>query len=132
MKQVKQVIVMRKDLNMRKGKMCAQAAHASLGLFLKYKWRFLFSYWFPGTPAYIWLRHKFRKIVVSVDSKDALLNKLHMVEYINENKNRNIPYVAIKDAGDTEFHGVPTWTCIAIGPWWSEEIDWITGDLKLL
>jgi peptidyl-tRNA hydrolase, PTH2 family len=132
MKEVKQVIVMRKDLKMRKGKMIAQGAHAVLGLALKYKWRFLLSWWFPSTPVYIWLRKKFRKIVVGVDSEIELLNKLHMVEYINENKNKNIPYCLIRDAGDTEFHGVPTWTCIAIGPWWSEEVDWITGDLKLL
>ena len=32
---VKQVVVMRRDLNMRKGKMVAQGAHASLGAFLK-------------------------------------------------------------------------------------------------
>ena len=31
---IKQVIVVRKDLNMRKGKMCAQVAHASLKIFL--------------------------------------------------------------------------------------------------
>jgi peptidyl-tRNA hydrolase len=29
----KQVIVIRTDLNMRKGKMCAQAAHASMKVF---------------------------------------------------------------------------------------------------
>jgi PTH2 family peptidyl-tRNA hydrolase len=36
------------------------------------------------------------------------------------------------DAGLTEFNGVPTKTCIAIGPNWSDEIDEITGHLKLL
>lgn len=124
---------MRKDLNMRKGKMCAQAAHASLGLFLKYRWRLLFTAaMVPDSPAWIWLRKKFRKIVVGVNSETELLNKLHMVEYINENRKINIPHCIIRDAGDTEFNGVPTWTCIAIGPWWSDEIDTITGDLKLL
>ncbi len=38
----------------------------------------------------------------------------------------------IIDAGLTEFGGVPTRTCIAIGPNWSDEIDEITGHLKLL
>ena len=35
------------------------------------------------------------------------------------------------DAGRTEFHGVPTATCCAIGPDWPERIDPITGHLKL-
>ena len=38
----------------------------------------------------------------------------------------------ITDAGHTEFHGVPTRTCLAIGPAWSDEIDAITGGLQLL
>ena len=44
----------------------------------------------------------------------------------------NIPTVLITDSGKTEFHGVPTITCIAIGPYYSEEIDKITSKLKLL
>jgi len=132
MRNVKMVIVMRKDLNMRKGKMVAQGSHAVLGLALKYKWRFLFSWFFQGTPIYIWLRKKFTKICVSVDSENELFDKLHMVEYKNENNHANIPYCIIKDAGNTEFHGVPTFTCMAIGPWWADELDTITGDLKLL
>jgi len=33
---------------------------------------------------------------------------------------------------ETEFHGVPTNTCLAIGPDLAEKIDSITGDLELL
>lgn len=33
MKDIKQVIVVRTDLNMRKGKMCSQVAHASMKVF---------------------------------------------------------------------------------------------------
>ena len=43
-----------------------------------------------------------------------------------------IPNALITDAGLTEFHGVPTKTCLGIGPWESEEIDKITGELSLL
>jgi peptidyl-tRNA hydrolase len=32
---IKQMIVMRKDLNMRKGKMCAKATHASMAVLFK-------------------------------------------------------------------------------------------------
>jgi len=38
----------------------------------------------------------------------------------------------IQDAGLTEFGGVPTYTCCAIGPAWEEEVDAITRHLKLL
>jgi peptidyl-tRNA hydrolase, PTH2 family len=132
MRETKMVIIMRKDLGMRKGKMIAQGSHAVLGVALKYKWRFCFSWLFKSSHVFAWLRQSFTKICVSVDSKDELLNKLHMVEYINENENKNIPYIIIQDLGHTEFHGVPTFTCMAIGPYWSDELDKITGDLKLL
>ena len=70
---VKQVIVMRKDLNMRKGKMIAQGSHASLGSLLKffdkienkgsitYKVRF-------GKDSYLdqWLNGTFSKICLYV------------------------------------------------------------------
>ena len=38
----------------------------------------------------------------------------------------------VTDNGATEFHGVPTVTCCAIGPDYSDKIDSITGNLKLL
>ncbi len=38
----------------------------------------------------------------------------------------------ITDSGKTEFHGVPTRTCLAIGPDEAEKIDEITGELQLL
>lgn len=37
----------------------------------------------------------------------------------------------ITDVGRTEFNGVPTITALAIGPNKSEDIDKITGHLKL-
>ena len=43
-----------------------------------------------------------------------------------------IPHALITDAGLTEFHGVPTNTCLGIGPYIAEEIDKFTGNLPLL
>jgi PTH2 family peptidyl-tRNA hydrolase len=44
----------------------------------------------------------------------------------------NIPCALIEDNGLTEFKGIKTKTCCAIGPYISEEIDKITSHLKLL
>ncbi len=47
-------------------------------------------------------------------------------------KKAHIPCALITDAGRTEFGWVPTNTCIGIGPYFCEDIDKITVDLKLL
>jgi PTH2 family peptidyl-tRNA hydrolase len=125
----KQVIVMRKDLNMRKGKMVAQGSHASLGaVFLleddKVSWN---KYRKSGHDAYWqWRSGTFTKICVGVDSEEDLLRVYQEAELAG------LPVKLITDAGHTEFHGHPTITCLAIGPAWSDEIDRITGGLKLL
>jgi PTH2 family peptidyl-tRNA hydrolase len=132
MREVKQVIVMRKDLNMRKGKMCAQAAHASLGAFLKHT-TFIqdrsgieYPIWAKkGTPLYQWLDGPFVKICVGVPDEETL----HFI--VEQARRMKIPCALIKDAGRTEFKE-PTYTCCGIGPWWADELDKITGDLKLL
>lgn len=38
----------------------------------------------------------------------------------------------IIDAGLTEFHGVPTKTCCAVGRAWIEDVNAVTGKLALL
>jgi len=133
---VKQVIVIRKDLNMRKGKMAAQAAHASMKVFLdklnyninsnKNLCTATLLMQTINDPLYIWLNTGHKKIVVSVDS----LNDLLLI--YDQAKKANLNVSIITDSGFTEFHGVPTQTCIAIGPNFDNEIDIITKDLKLL
>lgn len=119
----KQVIIIRKDLNMRKGKMVAQGAHASMAVLLEY------LYHRDETiplPMRHWLADKFTKICVYVNSEQELL------EFHQKAKMSLIPCSLICDAGLTEFGGVPTYTAVAIGPDLSEEIDKITGGLPLL
>lgn len=137
---MKQVIVMRKDLNMRKGKMAAQAAHASMKVvaekMVKAEGRFISDYgisdggfhcFIPkGTPLYDWLNGIFKKVVVGVSNEDELL------EIYARAKKHDILTALITDSGATEFHGVPTNTCIAVGPDTEEKIDSITGHLQLL
>lgn len=133
---IKQVLVVRKDLNMRKGKIAAQCAHASLKVFLdaaseisSYGLSHCLRYnlTVPLWPEAVeWLEGAFTKICVSVDSEEEL-HTLHRTCNL-----RGIPNAIIRDSGDTEFHGVPTYTVLAIGPYKSEEIDKLTGSLKLL
>lgn len=114
---MKQIIVIRKDLNMRKGKMCAQGAHASLKATLE-------NLEHPSVKE--WLSGRFTKICVSVDSEQELF------DVYNEAVQKGLIASLIIDAGLTEFGGVPTMTCIAVGPATSEELEPITGHLKLL
>jgi len=132
--EAKQVIVMRKDLKMRKGKMISQGAHASLGVILKQmvhendqKGHF-FKYLSVSfsDPLYAWLTGIFTKITVSVDSEEELMKIYNLAD------SKGLPCILIEDKGLTEFKGVVTKTCIAIGPAWNEDIDKITGHLKLL
>jgi PTH2 family peptidyl-tRNA hydrolase len=125
-KVAKQVIVMRKDLNMRKGKMIAQGSHASLGAVLLIQSRDSFMSADDLKAYHSWIHGTFTKICVGVNSGDELLRIYH------EAKEADLPVKLITDAGHTEFHGVPTLTCLAIGPAWSDDIDKITGGLTLL
>ena len=137
---VKQVIIIRKDLKMRKGKMCAQAAHAAMKVVLDrmicgeckkdstpwegcFKWQMTI---FESEPLHRWLKGTFTKIVVSVDTEEDLLALKYRAE------EAGMLCALVTDAGKTEFHGERTNTALAIGPEWASKVDKITGDLKLL
>lgn len=131
----KQVIVVRKDLGMRKGKMMAQASHASMKVFFDLGYLSRMPGNPPGTPRleiYLtepmaeWVQGKFAKIVVGCNSLEELL------ELERQAKEAGVPRALIQDSGRTEFHGVPTYTALAIGPDYPEKIDPITGGLRLL
>jgi len=130
----KQVIVIRKDLKMRKGKMVAQGAHASMKAILDQGY-VEFDDIEIGLNTFIipmsadmesWLAGIFTKICVSVDSEEELLS------IYEQAKKTGMPCALIKDAGLTEFDGVPTFTAVAVGPAKNEEVDKITKHLKLL
>ena len=134
----KQIIVIRTDLRnnkgekVRTGKLIAQACHASLGVFSQtMAWQLTetgeirFTFW-GDEDTKEWFEQSFTKICVGCDSEEEL-EKLYV-----EAKLRKLPCILITDNGTTEFNGVPTKTCIAIGPAQSHIIDKITGHLKLL
>lgn len=135
---VKQVIVWRKDLKVRLGKKMAQAAHASMAPILNmmtidnsngFEWSIkdeLFS------PFMMYKLGAFKKIVVSIENEEELLQLYNRIkQHSHYFHNQQLPVALITDSGLTEFNGIPTNTCIGIGPYHSHVIDLYTKDLPL-
>lgn len=114
---LKQVIIVRADLGMGKGKIAAQVGHACvLGAEnvrkSKPEW---FSKWWAGQA----------KIVLKVNSKTELEKiKCDAIAM-------GLPWAEVTDAGHTQI-APGTFTCLSIGPAPEEQIDKITSQLKLL
>lgn len=107
--------------------MVAQGAHASVAAILLIQERMARSpthHW--AAAAREWLSGQFSKICVGVDDETELM-MIHA-----EARHADLPVALITDSGRTEFHGVPTRTCLAIGPAPAADIDRITGSLRLL
>lgn len=124
----KQVLIMRKfSKGCRTGKYVSQGSHASVGA--------LFSsaivdgdyLKIPLHDEFVrsWVLGRFKKITLSVDNEQALL------ELYEQAKSAGLLCSLIRDAGLTEFNGIPTLTAVGIGPGNPEEIDKITGRLSL-
>jgi PTH2 family peptidyl-tRNA hydrolase len=99
---IKQVIIIRTDLNMRKGKMVAQGAHASMKVFFDRMQPALntsgSTHWCEFTPEMIkWMNSSFPKIVVSCDSEKELLDLKKQAD------DAGIINALILDEGRTEF-----------------------------
>lgn len=121
---IKQVIVMRRDLKMRRGKEIAQGSHASMAFLTRRLQEHITPVW---TKAELdWLEGSFAKVCVRANSEEELL------DIYEKAKEAGLEVHLITDSGRTEFHGVPTNTCLAIGPDHSSKIDPITGELTLL
>jgi len=121
---LKMVLVVRKDLGMRKGKIAAQAAHAAQEAILD---RSADTPVLKSDPVILeWLADDYRKITVSVNSEAELL-AVHQAA-LDAGLNTHL----VQDHGHTEFHGVLTYTVVALGPAEAEVVDAISGDLPLL
>jgi PTH2 family peptidyl-tRNA hydrolase len=114
----KQVIVLRSDLKISKGKLMAQSGHAAVSAAEESRKRHR-DWWKE------WIREGQCKIAVKVKNEEELL------ELEKQADKRALPYALIVDRGLTE---IPpgTKTCLGIGPAPAEEIDKITGMLPLL
>jgi peptidyl-tRNA hydrolase, PTH2 family len=126
----KQVIVVRRDLKMRRGKEIAQGAHAA-GAWLAD--RVIQGIMPNGAVDHVvlspaertWLETSFRKVTVKVNSEEEL-----MAVYQKALAAGLVVHL-VTDRGLTEFGGVPTRTCLAVGPDYDDLIDPVTGDLEL-
>ncbi len=126
-KMIKQVIVMRHDLKMRRGKQIAQGAHASMSFLTRRLQKYGHTSLANCSSAeQAWLTGRFAKVCCRVDSEEELL------AIYDQAQKAGLEVHLITDSGKTEFHGVPTNTCLAIGPDDSEKIDAVTGHLSLL
>ena len=106
---------MRTDLDMGKGKSISQAAHASIAALRLVK----------EEDADEWESEGMKKVVLKVSSKEAL------IKVFDEAKRAGLPAAIIKDAGRTQIEpGSPT--AVGIGPAEDDDVDKITGKLKLL
>lgn len=115
MTEYKQVILVRLDLKLSKGKLSAQVAHASVEATLKS----------DNEKVKAWQKKGMKKIVLKVKDLDELL------QYKKQAEDNKLKTALIIDAGKTELKP-GTITCLAIGPDKEEEIDKITGKLKAL
>ncbi len=111
----KQVILVRQDLKLPKGKLAAQAAHASVEAVLNSDKR----------KVQEWRAEGMAKIVLKVKDEKELLF------YLRQAKEAGLTASLITDAGRTVI-APGTKTCAGIGPDEEENIDKITGKLKLL
>lgn len=131
--EIRQIIIVRKDLNMSVGKIAAQVAHASLKVILDLmhssKEDKIINYNLTieeDSELELWLSGYFTKIVVGCKNENELLK---IYEKAKEN---NLNCCLITDAGLTEFNNIPTNTCVCIGPHYKYKLDNITKRLRLL
>lgn len=116
------MIVVRKDLKMRRGKECSSAGHASSTWAIR---KLLSGNTKLSKEQEDWLSTGTTKICVQVNSEVELL------DIYNKAKAAGLEAHLVTDAGKTEFNGVPTKTCCAIGPNEASKIDKVTGHLSL-
>ena len=116
--EIKQVILVRADLDMGKGKLGAQIGHAVMLSFLD-------AQKLDKGVTNEWLSSGQKKIVLKVDDEESLRKLFAAFKF------KKIPCALVEDAGLTQLPPGTT-TTLGIGPWKSDEIDQFTSKLKLL
>lgn len=110
----KQVIILREDIEMSKGKQISQACHASLEAYKKSDKDSISKWESTGS----------KKIVLSSGNQK-------MEDLYSRMERNDIPAYLVKDAGKTEVKP-GTITAIGAGPTKESKINEITGELQLI
>lgn len=111
----KQVILVREDLKLPKGKLSSQVAHASVDVTLKSDKKIV----------EMWKKEGAKKIVLKVKDDKELFKYKQMAEDFG------LKTALITDAGHTVLEP-GTITCLGIGPDLEEKIDKVSGKLKMV
>ena len=131
---LKQVIVIRTDAGMGKGKMCGQTGHAAIAAYAASK-EICYHPLSSSTPGFHddcphtladkWLADIQTKVVLKVGSEDELNAVLQRA------LDAGLIAAPIHDAGHTQIEA-GTFTCVGLGPDEAEKLNAVTGELKLL
>ena len=111
----KQVILVRDDLKLPKGKLSAQVAHAAVDAAAKSDKKII----------ELWKKEGSKKIVLKVKDEKELMKYKEMAE------DNGLKTALIIDAGHTVLEP-GTITCLGIGPDLEERIDRVSGKLKMI
>lgn len=111
----KQVILVRQDLKLPKGKLAVQVAHASVSAMEKSSKDIVNE----------WKSEGMKKVALKVKDEEELI---HFLKLANNNK---IITALITDAGKTTVEP-GTVTCLGLGPDKEEKLNKITGQLKMV
>lgn len=114
MSALKQAIVVRDDIGMSRGKMVAQACHASLGAYREAS----------SEQRQEWSEGGAKKVVLDAGDRE-------LVEILEAARRRGLPAFMVEDAGMTELEP-GTKTAVGIGPAGEDKIDTVTGGLELI
>jgi len=114
---MKQVIIVRTDLGMQRGKIAAQVAHAAIQAMFKTEENF---------PDYVeaWMEAGMPKVVLKVNDLKEMMSLFQKMK-------KTLPCVVISDAGRTQIKAGSK-TCFSCGPVVASEVDPFIKDLKLL
>lgn len=116
--EIKQVIIVRADLDMGKGKLAAQCCHGSVLAYLDAEMK-------DKEVVEKWLDTGQKKIVLKISDEESLIKLFKAFQF------KKVPCALVADAGLTQLPPGTT-TVLGIGPWIAEEIDMFTKGFKLL
>jgi len=111
----KQVILVREDLKLPKGKLAAQCSHASVDTILKSDKKIV----------ELWKKEGGKKVILKVKDEKELFHYKQLAE------DTGLKTALVTDAGRTVLEP-GTITCLGIGPDLEEKIDKVSGKLRMV